>query len=486
MSTTTIEWTDRVWNPTTGCHKVSPGCKHCYAEGIAKRFWKTQYPPVDGRPREFADVQTHADRLTEPLSWRKPCKVFVNSMSDLFEESVPFEFIAAVFAVMAYCDHHIYQVLTKRPARMREFMEWVNAPEGSERINELYGDRAGQQVTMARMHRVDESIAMNVWAEDDNGVDLDACLHNNGVWPPENVWLGVSVENQQYADERIPLLLQTPAAVRFISYEPALGPIDLSPWIRGNCGRTEERRRQSVSGGGVGPTRSRRPWAHLEDSAKAEAGGEAIWRLPAGPRHAERDQASRAGAPVGVATLQGSDPGRIDGQPRERPQATELAGQPDASDQFGAGNSRAASPWSLSTGRGAEQSREVDPGIRGGDSETAIDGRGAEVDRGIVQRQRQDNLEDRARPTLDWIICGGESGPGARQCELWWIRNIIGQCRAADVPVFVKQLGSHPIGWWSNSLGPAINRHTFKDRKCGDMTEWPEDLRVRQFPEARA
>lgn len=111
-ATTAIEWTDRTWNPVTGCRKVSPGCKHCYAEGVALRFWATQYPPVDDgpiafhgepvkylRPRRFTDVRTHEDRLLEPLSWKKPARVFVNSMSDLFHEDVPDAFIDQVFAV---------------------------------------------------------------------------------------------------------------------------------------------------------------------------------------------------------------------------------------------------------------------------------------------------------------------------------------------------------------------------------------------------
>lgn len=146
MATTPIEWTatvnadgsvtkGKVWNPVTGCHKVSPGCKNCYAATIARRLWATQYPPVPieargvcvggtqsgERPRKFEDVQTHEDRLLQPFSWKKPCKVFVNSMSDLFEENVPFEFIDQVFAVMGLNPHITFQVLTKRAERMREY-----------------------------------------------------------------------------------------------------------------------------------------------------------------------------------------------------------------------------------------------------------------------------------------------------------------------------------------------------------------------------
>lgn len=196
MSTSSIEWTEHTWNPVTGCSKVSPGCAHCYAETVALRFWPTQYrgiPIVDPnkparvnggpnstRRREFTDVMTHADRLDQPLRRKKPTTYFVNSMSDLFHEDVPDEFIGKVFDRMAQARRHTFQVLTKRAERMLALLP-----------------------TFAARHT----------AADGSG------------WPLPNVWLGVSVENQRFADERIPLLLQTPAAVRFISAEPLLGPI---------------------------------------------------------------------------------------------------------------------------------------------------------------------------------------------------------------------------------------------------------------------
>lgn len=178
--TTGIEWTQQVWNPVTGCSKVSHGCKNCYAEAIANRFWKD---------RKFTDVQCHEDRLQQPLRRRKPTTYFVNSMSDLFHEDVPDAFIQAVFSIMAKCPQHTFQVLTKRPKRMRNFLGY--------------------------------------W--DELGLTL---REGFGVSLP-NVWLGVSVENQSTADERIPLLLETPAAVRWLSCEPLLGEVDLR---RGLCG----------------------------------------------------------------------------------------------------------------------------------------------------------------------------------------------------------------------------------------------------------
>jgi protein gp37 len=169
MGKTSIEWTDEVWNPVTGCQKVSQGCKNCYAERIASRFWGE---------RKFTDVVCHDDRMDIPLSWKKPRRVFVNSMSDLFHVDVDFKFIRRVWRRMADANQHTFLILTKRPERMLEFTRWM----------------AG-----------DDDLSIAEW--------------------PRNVWLGVSVEDQKAADERIPYLLKTPAAVRFLSCEPLLGSI---------------------------------------------------------------------------------------------------------------------------------------------------------------------------------------------------------------------------------------------------------------------
>jgi len=282
MADTSIEWTDKVWNPVRGCIKVSPGCKNCYAETFAERF-----RGVKGHPYEQGfDLRLVLEKLNEPLRWKKPRRVFVNSMSDLFQDGVPDEYIGRCFDVMAQARRHTFQVLTKRPGRMRALVP-----------------------TFAARHT----------AIDGSG------------WPLPNVWLGVSVENQHFADERIPLLLQTPAAVRFISAEPLLGPIDL------------------------------------------ERGGFALHRPTRSPR------------------------GKY---------------------------------W----------------------------------------------------PGLDWVIVGGESGPGARRFDLEWGRSLVEQCRECGVPCFIKQLGSRPDGWWTNALGPRLNSHGLTDKKGGDPNEWPEDLRVREFP----
>ncbi len=170
-----IEWTDATWNPTTGCTKVSAGCKHCYAERQAKRLWAAHYGPnLDGSPRTFGDVRIHPERLVLPSRWRKPRMVFVDSMSDLFHADVSDYFIGQVFEVMAKATQHTFQVLTKRPLRMHAWA-LANRPD-----------------------------------------------------PVRNVWLGVSAEDQITWDARVGYLLATPAALRFVSCEPLLGPINVA------------------------------------------------------------------------------------------------------------------------------------------------------------------------------------------------------------------------------------------------------------------
>lgn len=192
MSTkSNIGWTDATWNPVTGCSKVSAGCRNCYAEALTERF---------GR-QKFSDVVLHPERLEQPLHWRKPSRVFVNSMSDLFHEQVLDEFLDQVFAVMALAHEHTFQVLTKRPERMRAYL-------------------SDYEDNLCR------------WADAlPPGYPCGAADIEGAAYPLPNVWLGVSVENQETADERIPILLQTPTAVRFLSVEPLLEPINLSAWI---------------------------------------------------------------------------------------------------------------------------------------------------------------------------------------------------------------------------------------------------------------
>ena len=176
----TIEWTEATWNPVTGCTKVSPGCDHCYAERIVERF--------HGKG-SFAVVQRSEEKLYLPLKWRKPRRVFVNSMSDLFHDDVPSGFIARVFSVMAQTPQHTYQILTKRHGRMHSLLGY-------------------------------DGLTLLEAATDDATAEV---LYEQ--WPLPNVWLGVSVEDEQWAGIRIPALQETPATVRFLSAEPLLGSL---------------------------------------------------------------------------------------------------------------------------------------------------------------------------------------------------------------------------------------------------------------------
>jgi len=193
--TTKIEWTDETWNPVTGCSKVSQGCHFCYAERLWPKVEGSRVKREGGAPRAFTDVRCHPERLEAPLHWRTPRRIFVNSMSDLFHDDVPDRFIADVFGVMAAAPQHQFQILTKRPMRMWELLE----------------------ASKPFIDCVEECAALYT--------------HTDVEWPLANAWLGVSVEDQATADERIPLLLQTPAAIRFVSYEPALGPVNFTSYV---------------------------------------------------------------------------------------------------------------------------------------------------------------------------------------------------------------------------------------------------------------
>jgi len=180
-----IEWTESTWNPVTGCDRVSPGCDHCYAMTLAKRLKAMGNPRYqqDGKRKTSGPgfgVTLHHDQVALPQRWKKSRMIFVNSMSDLFHPDVPDSFIRDVFDSMSKAHQHTFQILTKRPRRMQRLLsKWTDLAQT----------------------------------------------------PLRHVWLGVSVENQEWADKRVPLLLETPAAVRFLSCEPLLGPVDLADYL---------------------------------------------------------------------------------------------------------------------------------------------------------------------------------------------------------------------------------------------------------------
>lgn len=221
---TAIEWTDVTWNPTRGCRRVSPGCEHCYAERQAIRMsgeggaYEGLVKLTSKGPRWTGKGRLVPSVLAQPLRWRKPRRVFVDSMSDLFFEPFSFEEIAAVFGVMAACPQHTFQVLTKRPARALEFFNWAaSLPTAS---GHSWRDGAPVVGYLGEYAIKATSGKCNVW--------LDGALP---PWPLPNVILMVSVEDQPRADERIPLLFQCPAAVYGLSVEPMLGPVDLSRYL---------------------------------------------------------------------------------------------------------------------------------------------------------------------------------------------------------------------------------------------------------------
>lgn len=396
MSTkTSIEWTDATWSPIRvrvkadaatiarakgytslistaakmagrigpHCEHVSPGCEHCYAETNNHRCLPGNGTglPYDRRSRDLVEPFIDERILLQPLRWKTPRKIFVENQSDLFGEWVPDESIDRVFAVMALCPQHTFQVLTKRPERM---LEWFTKKRPA------YMSKAAADTTAWHVWREVPGIQQMVppettrcsfrWNHAEGG---EAILG----WPLPNVWPGVSCEDQPTADARIPLLLQTPAAVRFVSAEPLLGALRLAA-------TPSKRYPGTVKAGYLQPT------LHANDA--------------------------------------------------------------------------------------------------GGLYET---------------------------PPLDWVIVGGESGPGARPCDVESIRSIVQQCKSASVPVFVKQLGAHPgevaypqnvseseaihwqrKGWtriWDENGNHWRKYYRLEDRKGGDWSEWPEDLRVREFPE---
>lgn len=203
-----IEWTDASWNCLAGCEAISPGCANCYAATMTRRLeamGQKDYAGLTTAKHFNGKVRCLPDKLDIPLKWKKTRRVFVNSMSDLFHEDVPDEFIVKCFAVMLLTQRHTYQILTKRPQRMRRI---VAAPNFGECVYDMAFDLSHNWTCGGLIDGVPET----------------------DVLP--NVWLGVSVEDQQRAGERIPLLLQTPAAVRFLSCEPLLGPVDILHFLK--------------------------------------------------------------------------------------------------------------------------------------------------------------------------------------------------------------------------------------------------------------
>jgi Bacteriophage protein gp37 len=214
MSTTRIEWADAVWNPTVGCTPVSAGCDHCYARRMFNRN-------LVAHSHKFENPATYPERLEIPGQWKKPRRIFVDSMSDLFHPDIPDKFLYQVFIAMEKCPQHTFMILTKRPERMLAFLM-----------------DAGRHVELKNGEKV--------------------LIKDSPAPAPANVWLGVTAENQEMADQRILLLLQCPAKVHFVSVEPMLGTVNIFPYLF-SIGQEESERSMErgvdwvICGGETGP-----------------------------------------------------------------------------------------------------------------------------------------------------------------------------------------------------------------------------------------
>jgi protein gp37 len=334
---TAIEWTDATWNPITGCAVVSPGCTNCYAMKLAGTRLR-HHPSRAGLTRDTkagpvwtGEARFNEQWLLEPLRWTKPRRIFVCAHADLFGEAVPDEWIDRIFAVMALAPQHQFQVLTKRAERMRAWFDRYDA---------------------AHDHNCADFVAdqMAVLLGVPGAKGAARTGDHDWDWPLRNVWLGVSVEDQTRADERIPHLLATPGAVRWLSCEPLLGPVDLEPWL--------------------------------------------AW-----PDNA-----------------------------------------PEVNDRY----------WGCV---GCDSSCDACPNDR------AV----VETREGPADAHGVPEWMTHRRVTLDWIVAGGESGPGARPMHPDWARSLRDQCAAASVPFLFKQWGEWlPLrdyagsGYWpTNSVGCA-------------------------------
>jgi protein gp37 len=299
---TGISWCDSTWNPIRGCSRVSEGCRNCYAESTAYRFSGSGQPYEglavlkNGHASWTGQVEFVEKHLLDPIHWRTPRKIFVNSMSDLFHENVTDDMRDKIFAVMALCPQHIFQVLTKRPERMLEYFSAF----GSGRLD-VRSALIGSQFIHIK--------------------PKDGPVYEWTGLPLPNVWLGVSVENQAAADERLSILAKTPCRVRFASCEPLLGPLDITRWINRDAIReaggswTSEQVDWIIVGGESGP--NARPmlsnWADdirkqceaarvafffKQNGEWIDAGHSEFGKLPSGPYKYLRSDGTEWGDPI--------------------------------------------------------------------------------------------------------------------------------------------------------------------------------------------
>jgi protein gp37 len=289
-----IEWTDATWNPTRGCDKIAPGCKNCYAERFAERF-----RGVAGHPYEQGfDPRLAPDKLAEPLKWKAPRRIFVDSMSDLFHDAFPFEYIAACFGVMAACPQHTFQVLTKRPARAVDFFAWLSERGGLGKYiracTSKDAERHGLYAYFKGLTRTEKIRGYTVRSGADPWMQVFNAAACTGGSPLRNVEIGTSIANQVDADKNVPALLRIPAAIRFLSVEPLLGEINFrwTPYAHQSTG--ESYRDYAVRNGSVNEYEALRKidWVIVGGESGARA-------RPMDPRWVRslRDQCVAAGVP---------------------------------------------------------------------------------------------------------------------------------------------------------------------------------------------
>lgn len=240
---TSIEWTDRTWNPITGCSWESRGCDNCYAARLASTRMKS-HPSreglTDGKGNFNGQVRFNKQWLEQPFRWKKPSRIFVCAHADLFHPAVPDGWIMMLLNVMYQCPSHTFQVLTKRPERMREFLDrWMDYAEedpspklarGPEEVRATHKSGRGQLF----------AAYLDAMLEQEGGKIPDGAafppydwMEGMRYWPlwPENVWFGVSAEDQPSADRRVAELVKIRGVTRWVSLEPLLAPVDMSPWV---------------------------------------------------------------------------------------------------------------------------------------------------------------------------------------------------------------------------------------------------------------
>ena len=467
---TKIEWTQTVnkdgsitkgksWNPVRGCSIVSKGCTNCYAMKQAHRFsgkgglYEGLTKLTNGGPVWTGKIKLVPEFLDHPLHWKKPRKVFVNSMSDLFHEDVPDDFIDQVFAVMALCPQHTFQILTKRAERMKK---WFDAwPDGAGRFHHVCNAAIGILKPDWKSHS---------WNFETPEIKKAHDAVNKDSWPLKNVQLGVSVEDQPTADERILLLLETPAAVRWVSAEPLLGAIDIRQYLghnpvyeteteRGVClpVRTERRSGNYAKRNNLENTEKRVGQVEKESGkspVQKSQSGTRRGGLPASSRDDEWEEGVCSSSQGSVATFQRENTSRINDQPQRREEKKELPEQSGVSNLLRSANPRHQSSKS---GSRLQPERRKKLNVQNhkqsgkGNTYEKSQRRVVERDSTGLQHDIPKHIKNSVTPSpgVIWTVCGGESGHKARPMHPAWVRSLRDQCVAANVPFLFKQWGEY-------------------------------------------